>query len=122
MLIFELGAFGKVRLARKVKQGTKRKYGFIDDDETSSGESEDSKVIPIPYKQDDDQYAIKILSKYQIMEAKQVDHVFNEMNIHRSLNHPFIVNLIKILPIIPIGQHERHPSRFPVALHNVGVH
>lgn len=37
--------------------------------------------------------AIKILSKNAIIKAKQVDHVFNEMALQQSLNHPFIANL-----------------------------
>jgi protein kinase A len=37
--------------------------------------------------------AIKILSKSAIIKAKQVDHVFNEMALQQSLNHPFIANL-----------------------------
>jgi hypothetical protein len=37
-------------------------------------------------------YAVKILSKQMLIKAKQVDHVFNEMSLMSSLNHPFIVS------------------------------
>ena len=39
-------------------------------------------------------YAVKILSKHQIMKAKQVDHVFNEMTLQQQLRHPFIVTYL----------------------------
>lgn len=38
-------------------------------------------------------YAVKILSKYQLIRNKQVDHVFNEMTLQQQIKHPFIVSL-----------------------------
>jgi serine/threonine protein kinase len=38
--------------------------------------------------------ALKILKKAEILRLKQVDHVLCEFSILRSLNHPFIVNLL----------------------------
>ncbi len=37
--------------------------------------------------------AVKVLSKTQLIEAKQVDHVFNEMSLSSILSHPLIVRL-----------------------------
>jgi protein kinase A len=48
---------------------------------------------PITTEDDIQLCAIKILSKSAIIKAKQVDHVFNEMALQQSLNHPFIANL-----------------------------
>lgn len=36
--------------------------------------------------------AVKILSKQALMQAKQVDHVYNEMVLQQQLRHPFIVS------------------------------
>jgi len=36
--------------------------------------------------------AVKILSKQALIDAKQVDHVYNEMNLTSKLVHPFIVS------------------------------
>jgi hypothetical protein len=35
--------------------------------------------------------AIKILSKKAVMDAKQVDHVYNEIALQPQLKHPFLV-------------------------------
>jgi serine/threonine protein kinase len=53
-------------------------------------------------------YAVKILSKQMLIKAKQVDHVFNEMSLMTSLNHPFIVSLLlDISPTYLISYHIR---------------
>lgn len=88
-ITYIVGAFGKVRLAKKVK------------DCDTSTDTEDSSPDEIKVKKhlnpehtssvNDNLCAIKILSKHQIIKAKQVDHVFNEMCIQATLNHPFIV-------------------------------
>ena len=36
-------------------------------------------------------HAVKIMSKHQIMDAKQVDHVYNEIFLTWQLEHQFIV-------------------------------
>lgn len=38
-------------------------------------------------------YVMKILKKAEIVNKKQVDHVYSEYNILSILNHPFIVEL-----------------------------
>lgn len=58
-------------------------------DETNSA----SKATSSTNEDDIQLCAIKILSKSAIIKAKQVDHVFNEMALQQSLNHPFIANL-----------------------------
>jgi serine/threonine protein kinase len=37
--------------------------------------------------------AIKVLQKQQIIDMQQVDHIYNEYNILKDLDHPFITNL-----------------------------
>mmetsp|Transcript_6597 Transcript_6597/g.11590 ORF Transcript_6597/g.11590 Transcript_6597/m.11590 type:complete len:320 (-) Transcript_6597:1810-2769(-) len=41
-----------------------------------------------------DYYALKILKKHDILRLKQVDHVYSEYSILRTLYHPFLVQLI----------------------------
>ncbi|OMJ85557.1 hypothetical protein SteCoe_13099 [Stentor coeruleus] len=38
--------------------------------------------------------ALKILKKAEILKLKQVDHVISEFSILRTINHPFLVNLL----------------------------
>ena len=40
------------------------------------------------------QYAVKIVSKMQIISENKVQYVMNEKNILKSLNHPNIIKLI----------------------------
>ena len=82
-----LGAFGKVRLAKKLKDCDTS----TDSEESSPDEIKVNKVLNPEQPTTDHLCAIKILSKHQIIKAKQVDHVFNEMLLQSTLNHPFIV-------------------------------
>ena len=38
-------------------------------------------------------YAMKYMNKIQIIQKKAVDNVYREIQILKSLDHPFIVNL-----------------------------
>jgi len=38
-------------------------------------------------------YALKILSLHDVIQLKQVDHVKNEKNICKEINHPFLISL-----------------------------
>jgi len=60
---------------------------------TASKDESNSATKPSTNEDDIQLCAIKILSKSAIIKAKQVDHVFNEMALQQSLNHPFIANL-----------------------------
>lgn len=72
-----------MRVAKKIKDC---------DTSTDEDSSPDSHKIKSPKALNAESLcAIKILSKHQIIKAKQVDHVFNEMCIQATLNHPFIV-------------------------------
>ena len=42
-------------------------------------------------------FAMKILSKLQIMKTKQIDHTLNEKRILQSLKFPFVIHLITFL-------------------------
>lgn len=80
------GAFGKVRLARKIKDcesSTEDESldGFKSDGNSHSQQEKESNYL-----------AVKILSKHQLIAAKQADHIFNEISILQSVRHPFIVN------------------------------
>eukprot|EP00347_Sterkiella_histriomuscorum_P011544 403372049 len=104
------GAFGKVFLVKETLTSDPNSDEDSTEDEKSSGGSlKNSPVIKrkaqsdmnvaskvSPLKKDTKKvefYAVKILSKHQIMKAKQVDHVFNEMTLQQQLRHPFIVNM-----------------------------
>jgi hypothetical protein len=90
-----IGAFGKVRLA-KLNLG-----GGISDPKQSNSPSKVKSQRTAAAKEDPilsprggqelDLCAIKILSKYAILKAKQVDHVYNELALQQQLRHPFIV-------------------------------
>jgi serine/threonine protein kinase len=82
-----VGAFGKVRLAKAINGG-----GLTDRQSPSklaalAPESEGPKEDSVQL------CAIKILSKYAIIKAKQVDHVYNELSLQQQLRHPFIVSM-----------------------------
>ena len=38
-------------------------------------------------------YAMKYMNKVQIIQKKAVDNIFREIQIIKSLDHPFLVNL-----------------------------
>jgi hypothetical protein len=128
MFCYPLGAFGIVRLARRVRD--------IDcsstDDESNpeEGKSNASSLngnFNVYVGKEDEFVAIKILSKKMIMNAKQIDHVFNEMNLTAQLDHNFIVkNLLLrrmqyLSSMFGIGKFERSSARFQVALHHDGI-
>lgn len=81
-----LGAFGKVRLARKLKDS-----GDSSTDEDSMSEENRSlgsspkkwqlRSYSLDFRKEREPtlYAVKILSKHMIIQAKQIDHVYNEM-------------------------------------------
>jgi hypothetical protein len=76
-----------VRLAKKLKDCDTS----TDTEDSSPDEVKVNKVLNQERQGLENLCAIKILSKHQIIKAKQVDHVFNEMCIQATLNHPFIV-------------------------------
>lgn len=78
-LIF-IGAFGKVRLTRTIRDSGESSTDE-DDGKPGSSLSRKSEKDQAATKKDESTkfFAIKILSKYQLIKAKQVDHVFNEM-------------------------------------------
>ena len=109
--ILSIGAFGKVFLVKETLTSDPNSDEDSTEDEKSSGGSlKNSPVIKrkaqsdmniaskvSPLKKDTKKvefYAVKILSKHQIMKAKQVDHVFNEMTLQQQLRHPFIVTYL----------------------------
>ncbi|TNV78810.1 hypothetical protein FGO68_gene14078 [Halteria grandinella] len=68
------GAFGKVRLVKQLS------------------------IISTPNPEDGTRQeiqlgAVKIMSKQKIIDAQQVDHVYNELSLQQQLKHPFIVNM-----------------------------
>ena len=108
IIMLSIGAFGKVRLC-KIKKGSLDIVSLnlsapvkslssvtiakaAGKDENGAVSNSASKALSST--EDEVQLcAIKILSKDAIIKAKQVDHVFNEMALQQSLNHPFIANL-----------------------------
>ena len=52
-----------------------------------------AKVILVKSKHDGIIYALKIIKKSKIEKQKQIDHIYNELNILVSIEHPFIVKL-----------------------------
>ena len=77
-----LGAFGKVRLARENRDGGTASSTPDRKRKGTEGAREENR---------EELVAVKILSKQMLIEAKQVDHVFNEMTLTAQLDHPFIV-------------------------------
>lgn len=109
-----VGAFGRVKLVRgkkNVRHQTENKPSTSTDEpmskdietsenietksndtETKSNES-DKKSNESDKKSNETQtYALKILSKYNIVESGLQDHVMAEKNIMEELNHPFILD------------------------------
>lgn len=56
------------------------------------GEGAWGSVRVAKHKYTEKYYAVKIMSKYGLIKEKQADHAKNELEIFRSLDHPFIVN------------------------------
>lgn len=46
-------------------------------------------------------FAVKIQSKYQLIKGKQEEHLYNEIDLMNSLDHPFI------LPLRAVAQDKR---------------
>mmetsp|Transcript_40453 Transcript_40453/g.38940 ORF Transcript_40453/g.38940 Transcript_40453/m.38940 type:complete len:120 (+) Transcript_40453:36-395(+) len=78
------GAFGKVRLAI-VESEPPTAVSTPEGRKNANGKAEKKGL-------EDKLVAVKILSKQALIDAKQVDHVYNEMNLTSKLVHPFIVS------------------------------
>lgn len=49
---------------------------------------------PKPFKKlTENEMAVKLQSKYQLVRGKQVQHLFQEIKLMNELNHPFILDL-----------------------------
>ncbi|CAH0557426.1 unnamed protein product [Brassicogethes aeneus] len=51
------------------------------------------RVILVKKKSSENYYAMKILSKQQLVKTKQVEHTLNEKKILMSIHYPFIINM-----------------------------
>ena len=57
------------------------------------GEGKYSKIRICKKKNNSKAYALKIISKSEILNKKLVDHIYNEYTLLKSLSHPFILNI-----------------------------
>lgn len=85
-----VGAFGRVKLVR-----TKKKLIESNDDKKDrepSTETSEGAPVQTSDSTSPQTYALKILSKYSIVESGLQDHVMTEKKIMEELKHPFILN------------------------------
>jgi protein kinase X len=68
---------------------TKTEYQVI----RTIGEGSYGRVKLIKNKKTKKTYALKILPKQQIIDLRQINHVYSELTILKEISHPFIVHL-----------------------------
>jgi len=82
-----MGTFGRVRLAHIKGRGIKMQAGSTFSADRSRIEW--SHAMP-------NVFALKIMKKAEILKLKQVEHIRNEKEILRAINHPFLVTLYAV--------------------------
>lgn len=85
-----VGAFGRVKLVKAKKMLSSDPEALQQKPSDSSAQEVESQVQS--ESSSSKTYALKILSKYSIVESGLQEHVLTEKRIMEELNHPFILN------------------------------
>ena len=82
------GAFGKVRKCHQ-----KEKSNIDDVQMDNSSTSSNSENTSAEKNSSPNYFAVKLQSKFQLVKSSQESHLYNEISIMSSLDHPLILKM-----------------------------